>query len=374
VSDSPKEFKEIWREPAKRGVEVISPNEVLREILKSNMVLDSLYAIPPLLLNLCAHVEKDSCSYLGYKGGIIPIVMRRTFGIYALAQHSPPQIAVRGEGARRIDVAENIKVLRSAFPALLIKLRQYPFDDAYLGSSADWGRGPRTDKRDIQIDLTNPVRVIYSKVSKDYRSRLRKALNLDDDGVISSTTESLPSSVHDETSLDGVGKFGSLLGSTLRKISSQRDARNSEGFILSYARDYALLRKSFSTLRDCGLVKVFLAHDEQGNPGSGVVVLVSGKLIRSPMALLWLGGSTPEGNRQGLSVALEWAVITWLIRNSYNRYYLGGIGLEDTKGGPAQFKQGFGGRKVLGRVLWYSPFPLLGELAERRDTLHWLGQ
>ncbi len=374
MSDSLKELKETWKEPANPGIEIISPSEILREVLKSNMVLASLYAVPPLLSYLCAHNEKDSCLYLGYKGSIIPIVIRRTLGIYALAQHSPPQLAVRGDGARSVDVAENIRVLRKAFPALLIKLRQYPFDYAYLGSSADLGIRPRTNDRDIRIDLTSPVKVIYSRFDKNHRNRIRRALNNDDEGVISSTAETLPYYVHDETNLDGIGRFGRLLGHTLRKMSFQGDAPNSQGYILSYAKEFSLLKKSFSTLRDCNLVKVFIAYDDQGNPASGLVVLLSGRFIRSPMGLTLLGGSTREGNRQGLSVALEWSVITWLSRNGYDRYYMGGIGPVDTKGGPAQFKKGFGGQVVPGHVLWHSPFPFLGELAETRGIQHWLGQ
>jgi hypothetical protein len=205
-------------------------------------------------------------------------------------------------------------------------------------------------------------------MTRDQRNRLRKALNLSDEGVISSNAESLPSCVRDETSFDGAEKFGHLLGRTLGKISSHGDERESEGFIQSYEREYALLRRSFSTLRDYGLVKVFIAYDERGDPGSGAVLLVSGKFIRSPMALWWQGGSTPEGNRRGLSVALQWAVITWLIRNGYYRYYMGGIEPEGNGRGPTYFKRSFGGQEVSGHVLWYSPLPFLSELVGRRGT------
>jgi hypothetical protein len=368
MPDSFSEFDEIRKEPADPEVEVIPPNEIMREILKSNVLLDSLYAIPPLLLNLSAYGKKDSCSYLGYKGNIIPVVIRRTLGIYALAQHSPPQVDVRIEGARRIDIVENIRVLRSAFPALLVKLRQYPFDDAYLHSSANWIGVPTTDKQDLQIDLTNPVEVIYSRVTRDQRNRLRKALNLNDEGVISSFAESLPPCVREETSPDGVEKLGRLLSHTVRKISSERDKLEPEGVIQSYEREYAAFERSFATLRDYGLVKVFIAYDEREEPGSGAVLLVSREYIRSPMALWWLAGSTPEGNRRGLSAALQWAIITWLIRNGYHRYDLGGIGPEVGRRGPSYFKRSFGGQEVSGHVLWYSPLPFLSELVGRRGT------
>lgn len=365
---------EVQKKAADSGIELISPSEIMHEALKSEIMLDSLYAVPPLLLNLCSLGSRDSCLYLSYEGWLIPIVIRRTLGIFALAQHSPPQLVSRSAGTGRMDVMENIKVLKSTFPALLIKLRQYPFDDAYLQSSAHWARGARADKLDFRIDLTNPVKALYARVSRDHRNRLRKALTLGDNEVISSTVESLPYCVRDDTSEDGVRKFGALLGHTLRKIPSQESAQESEKYIMSYASDYALLRRSFSTLRGYGLVKIFIAYDETGDLASGAVVLVSGRFTRSPMALWWLAGSTPEGNVRGLSVALQWAIITWLIRNGYDRYYMGGVRSKDTRGGPDRFKRGFGGQYVPGHVLWYSPLPFLSELAGRSGTGRWLGQ
>jgi len=358
------------RVPGRAGIELISPTEVMRQVRKSNILLDSLYAIPPLLLNLGLYGRKDTCIYVGFKGNVMPVVLRRTLGFYALSQHSPPQLEDRRSGTARIDTEENIRVLRAAYPAMLVKLRQHPFDDPYLQSCPGSIGEPRTAEFDLRLDVGSPIRNLYQSLSKDHRNRIRRALALRDDEVVSLTSESLPPCVRDETNVDGLRRFGQLLAHTLGKIHMRADQREAPGFIQSYTKDYALLEKVFPTIRDYGLVKIFTAYDREGNPASGAVLLVSNTYVSSPMALWWLGGSTAEGNKQGVSVTLQWSMIAWLARNGYLRYYMGGIWPEGMRRGPTNFKKGFGGDVVVGHSLQYSPLPLVADFLGRDGAFY----
>ncbi len=280
---------------------------------------------------------------------LFPFIIQKVNKFFKISKIICPTIPIVIKGNSQLseiyDLIFNLeKHLSKEFRPKIISFYKLPSPDPFNIPgffSKKWQISPTFS---LYLNLNNSLQKIFNELDKRTKYTLRKFTNSSNDELISGEwIKKIPNRIKISTDHKDLPYFYTNWNMIKRKMIR-------EGIKPSEFLEKKLLDKNFSMFSNSDFIKLFLIFDETHDIAASAIVFTIKGVLKNSISYYSAGASSLRGRKLGLPTILQWFIISWLKKNNFDYYDLGGISLSPHHG-PSLFKKGFGGRLTRGWIL-----------------------